>query len=540
MFVGPSHGVIGDPSLYSQEPQVPQGIQYQQSMYYPSGMEYANVMSYQQQMQHHRSMPYEQTMEYPHDVGYPPMYASTGMPQQGMAAAGYYFPPAPTDMVTYGPPGLPWDIQPAPQDFSPSPPDAAYSPDFLADEKTDPPPDDENSEDDEDDGDGDGDNCRTDSDNEDGTNEDGDTGGDEDEEMREPSEKAQGKRPVLGAQTSVHDGSVTALAYSADGKYVASGSEDATIVVWDAPNNALRHRVPQQGDQGHADTVYALAFSRDNIYLASASYDEEVVIWAVANGREHMRISPGCGIYSLAYTPDGRYLIGGAGDGTLYLRDAETYEEVRTLSKNTSVVTFIIFSSDGQLMATGGTEDVCYVWETAKLQDGEPLSMLEGHRGMVCAAAFSPDGRRIITASDDSSSRIWNAYTGEATVLLHEHAGPVWTVAFSPDGKRVASGSSDSTVKVCDSWTGERVLLLDKHEQEGMVNAVEFSPDGRYIASAASDSTVRLWRASDGTHDRTYNEHNDNVTLVMFSSDGSTLSSGSHDGNALIRLLGGV
>ncbi|KAI1785776.1 WD40-repeat-containing domain protein [Ganoderma leucocontextum] len=106
-------------------------------------------------------------------------------------------------------------------------------------------------------------------------------------------------------------------------------------------------------------------------------------------------------------------------------RDAQTYEAVRTLNNNTTLDTFIIFSSDGQLMATGGTEGVCYVWETANLLGGEPLSVLDGHRGMVCAAAFSPDNRRIITASDDGSSRIWNAWTGEATVILHEHAGPV-------------------------------------------------------------------------------------------------------------------
>ncbi|KAI0696228.1 WD40-repeat-containing domain protein [Cerioporus squamosus] len=333
----------------------------------------------------------------------------------------------------------------------------------------------------------------------------------------------------LGAPTSIHDGSVTAITYSADGKYAASGSEDTTIILWDVPSNNVLRKLA-----GHSDTVSSLAFSRDNQYLASGSHDEEVILWTVQNGVQYKRL-PRVPVHTVVYTPDGSKLIAGGQDGSLRIWDTQNYEPFRIITKHLAVITFIIFSPDGRLMATGGTESDCYIWDLATLGQGESKAVLQGHKGMVCAAAFSPDGNRIVTASDDGSARVWKAETGEALVILHEHTGPVWTVAFSPDGKRIASGSSDSTVKVCDSFSGERIFSLDGHDS--MINAVQFSPGGQFIASAASDNTVRLWNAKDGSCVATFNEHSDNVTNVLFSPTDGTLVSGAHDGTVRIRPL---
>ncbi|TBU53527.1 WD40-repeat-containing domain protein [Dichomitus squalens] len=335
------------------------------------------------------------------------------------------------------------------------------------------------------------------------------------------------KRIIPGAQASVHDGSITALAYSPNGRYAASGSEDTTVIIWDVHGNHMMYKLTP-----HLDTVSALAFSHGNEVLASGSNDQNIILWNVTSGQEIRRLEPHIAVHSLAFSPDGSKLVAGAYDGSLFVWNTETYEDPVKLSKHVAVVTFVVFSSDGRYTATGGTESECYVWDMTSL---EPKSVLRGHKGMVCSAAFAPDGERIVTASDDGSSRIWKTETGEALVILHEHSGPVWTVAFSPDGKRVASGSSDSTVKVCDSYSGDRQLSLDGHDS--MINVVEFSPDGRYIASAASDNTVRLWKAEDGSAVATYNEHSDNVTAVTFSPDSSTLASGSHDGTVRIRPL---
>ncbi|KAI0681581.1 WD40-repeat-containing domain protein [Earliella scabrosa] len=332
------------------------------------------------------------------------------------------------------------------------------------------------------------------------------------------------------APTLVHDGAVTALAYSPDGGYAASGSEDTTIIVWNAHENS-----PMYQKSDYKDTVSALAFSRDGRILATGSNDEEIIIWQVHGGVKMRTIKNGVPIHALGYTPDGSMLIAGGYDGSLSIYNAETYEPMATIRKHFAVITFIVFSPDGRFMATGGTESEAHVWELASLGQGVPKSSLQGHKGMVCNVAFSPDGRRIITASDDGSSRVWKAETGEAHVILHEHTGPVWCVAFSADGKQVASGSSDSTVKICDSYSGERALSLDGHDN--MINSVAFSPGGKFIASAASDNTVRLWNAEDGSLTATFNEHSDNVTTVMFGPDDATLASGSHDGTVRIRTI---
>ncbi|RDX46032.1 WD40 repeat-like protein [Lentinus brumalis] len=335
---------------------------------------------------------------------------------------------------------------------------------------------------------------------------------------------------------AAHKGRVTALTYAADGSFVASGSEDTNVLIWD-----VRARVGQWRLEGHEDAVCALAISQDNAVLASASQGEHIILWDVKRGEKLLEVVPYAAVDSLAYTPDGTKLIAGASDGSLHVWSHATYELEKTIEQNTTAVTFIVFSQDGGRMATGGTESVCYIWETVQLElaakNPQPLSVLtvEENHATICAAAFSPDGLRVVTATDDGSSRVWEAGTGEALLIMHEHTGPVWSVAFCPDGKRVASGSGDSTVKVCDSYTGERLLSLEGHK--GIIHAVQFSPDGRWIASAASDHTVRLWGASDGLCARIYNEHKDSVTSVVFLPKQQLLASGSYDGTIQMRRL---
>ncbi|KAI0673242.1 WD40-repeat-containing domain protein [Trametes maxima] len=346
---------------------------------------------------------------------------------------------------------------------------------------------------------------------------------------------AEGKevaRPVLGDASS-HEGAVMALAYSPDGSYLASGSEDATIIIWYPRENSVKHKI-YCGDD--ATGVSALVFSPDSSLLAVAFESGEVQLWRLDALGEEPRVLPGSNSFlrSLAFTPDGSKLLGGPAAGTLVAWDTRAdLIEKSAIDEHRAAITFIIFSADGKWMATGGTEGACRVWEVANLDQHTPKWILRGHRGVVTSAAFSPDGRRIFTGSDDNSCRIWSLENGEELVHLHEHTGPVWTVAYGPDGKYVVSGSSDSTVKVCDAWTGECVLSLDGHD--GMVNAVAYSPDGTRIASGSADDTVRLWNAADGSCLTTHNEHSDNVTSVLFSPDGTTLASGSYDGAVYIR-----
>ncbi|WP_307820275.1 trypsin-like peptidase domain-containing protein [Streptomyces sp. MC1] len=320
-------------------------------------------------------------------------------------------------------------------------------------------------------------------------------------------------------------GLVYTLAFSPDGRTLATGSQDGTVRLWDVASGETRRILT-----GHTGPVYTLAFSPDGRTLATGSRDETVRMWDVATGRSRRTLTGHTGfVEALAFSPDGRTLATGSRDKTARMWDVTTGRSRRTLTGHTGFVEALAFSPDGRTLATGSSDETVRMWDVTT---GEVRRTLTGHTDEVAAVAFSPDGRTLATGSRDKTARLWDVTTGEVRRTLTGHTQDVAAVAFSPDGRALATGSFDHTARLWDvTRSGARRTFTAR---TGSVEAVAFSPDGRTLALGGADETVRLWDVATGEVRRTLTGHTKHVSAVAFSPDGRTLATGG--GDSAVRL----
>jgi eukaryotic-like serine/threonine-protein kinase len=197
---------------------------------------------------------------------------------------------------------------------------------------------------------------------------------------------------------------------------------------------------------------------------------------------------------------------------------------LQTLHGHSFSVRSVAFSPDGQRLATASDDQTARVWDAAT---GREILSLRGHQGGVSSVAFSPDGRRLLSGSYDQAVRVWDLATGRDPLTLKGHSGWVSSVAFSPDGQRLASGSHDQTARVWDAATGREILSLRGHQ--GGVSSVAFSPDGRRLLSGSGDKTVKVWDAVTGQELLTLQGHQAGVSNVALSLDGQRIVSSGYD-----------
>ena len=348
-----------------------------------------------------------------------------------------------------------------------------------------------------------------------------------------------------------HSRDVSAIAYSPDGKYIASGSYDTTVKLWDVNGKKLHTFA------GHKDVVTSIAFSRDNKFLASSSIDRTVKIWNIDN-KEVKNLDFAEGINSVVFSPDGKQLAIASGN-TASIISVDSGAKVQTLTGHSGDVVKVVFSPDGKLVATASADQTVKIWN-----DGKELQTLKGHSGAITSVAFSPDGKQLASASADNTVKLWTV-DGKELQTLKGHRNKVTDVAFSPDGKSLASASDDKTIKL---WTveGQEIQTLQGHSDivrsiafaingknlasasadktvkvwslenlqrlvlEGHskgLRSIAFSPDSQKIASASADKTIKIW--SNGKELKTLSGHSQVVTTVAFSPDGKKIASGSSD-----------
>ena len=305
-----------------------------------------------------------------------------------------------------------------------------------------------------------------------------------------------------------HTGRVTGVAFSPDGKRLASGGRDQTVKLWDA---ATGQETPHP--QGH--TSVTAWPSAPTASVASAAGH---VRPGTGDGRATLAHAASHGV---AFSPDGSASPRAARTGQVW--DAATGQEVLTLQGHTGVVTSVAFSPDGKRARLGAAADrTVKVWDAAT---GQETPHPQGHTGGVTSVAFSPDGKRLASASGDQTVKVWDAATGQrAPHPQGAHRASVTSVAFSPDGKRLASGGGDQTVKALGRGDGPASSSPSRGTPAASA-AWPSAPTASASPRPAADKTVKVWDATTGQEALTLQGHTGRVNSVAFSPDGTRLAS---------------
>jgi hypothetical protein len=300
------------------------------------------------------------------------------------------------------------------------------------------------------------------------------------------------RQQTAQAQTARVTGTaILSVAWSPDGRRLATGSQDNTAVVWDATTGRALLKLSRQTTA----SVSSVAWNPDGTLLATGSGDHTATIWDVQRDRELRELRGHSGsIFSVAWSPDGTRLATGSSDDTAKVWDSETGKELITLQGHTGPIYSVAWSHVGNRLATAGLDGNVAVWDAT---NGRALLKLPGQKGaVVSSVAWSPDGTLLATGCGDFTARIWDAQRERELRELRGHTDGVNSVAWSPDGKWLATGSIDGTARVWDVGSGQEIRVL--HGHEGSVFSVSWSPDGKRLASASEDRTAKVWDAETG------------------------------------------
>jgi RNA polymerase sigma factor (sigma-70 family) len=350
-----------------------------------------------------------------------------------------------------------------------------------------------------------------------------------------------GKRVRL---LSGHRDAVLGLAFSPDGKTLASGAEryDATFRLWDVATGKGRFTL-----KGHGGELWSVAFSPDGKTVASGSMDKTVRLWDPASGKEKRRLTGHrADVMAVAFSPDGKLLASGSFDRTLRLWDPVTGKQLRRIESDPTgnAITLasssgfrinrgfpaVAFSPDGKTLAAAGRDHTLRLFDVAS---GSEVRPIPGQFDAVDTVAFSPDGKRVWTLAGDFNLREWDTSTGKDVRALGTSAGLPVCAAFSADGRLAATGGEkDKSTHVWDLATGKEVQRLVTPD---VLGALAFSPDGRTLATANrwQRAEVRLWDVGTGKllHQLPAPaEEGNTVVSLTFTPDGRTLAGATYAG----------
>ena len=343
------------------------------------------------------------------------------------------------------------------------------------------------------------------------------------------------RRTMLG-----DDAGRYAVAIAPDGSWVAVGSGDGIVRIWDAASGNLRFTLV-----GHTSLVTSVAISSDGSWLATggAAGDATVRIWDAATGQQRAKLGASShGVNDVAIAPDDTWLATcGDDQGIVRIWDAVTWQQRLTLPGRTGSLSAIAIAPDGTWLATGSDDQkTVRIWDVAT---GTQRTAFAGLTGWLHVLAISPDGTWLATGCGSDSVQLRDTATGQPRATLaadrdHPHVGvhgqaghagevrssTAQSVAIAPDGTWLATGHFDSAVRIWDAATGQQRATLTGHT--GEVRAVAIAPDGTWLATCGGlrDGTVRIWDTPTDQPLSTLSGHTSEVLCVAIAPDGTWLA----------------